>query len=91
MSDIGSKSDLGHGNGGHDPLQDTMNKARSTVGRGYEEARDQIQEAYGAARKNLRQADSYLRNQMRAHPMTSAATAVGIGLIVGMMFAGRRS
>lgn len=94
MSDFGSSSstsDLGKGNGGRDPLKETMNEARSTVGRGYEQARDQIQDAYGAARQNLRQADSYLRDQMRQHPMTSAATAVGLGLVLGMLMAGRRS
>lgn len=64
---------------------------RDTVTRSYEDARDQIEHALGAARKNLSRADGYLRDQIRDRPITAAATAVGIGVVLGMVLSGRRS
>lgn len=68
-----------------------VDKVRETISRSYDQARDQIESVIGAARKNLRHADGYLRDQIRDRPMTAAATAVGIGFVLGVLLSGRRA
>lgn len=90
MSDYGSTSTESMTNGARDKLDDVSKQARSAVGRGYEQAREKVSQAYDVASNNLREAEGFLRQRVTQHPMTSAATAVGVGLIVGMLLSGRR-
>jgi ElaB/YqjD/DUF883 family membrane-anchored ribosome-binding protein len=59
-----------------------------------EEARERAEEAYTAAHAaiedGLDEAHRYLKRQWRERPLAVAATAVGIGMILGMLLAGRR-
>jgi ElaB/YqjD/DUF883 family membrane-anchored ribosome-binding protein len=59
-----------------------------------EEARERAEEAYAAAHAavedGLDEAHRYLKRQWRERPLAVAATAVGIGMILGMLLAGRR-
>jgi ElaB/YqjD/DUF883 family membrane-anchored ribosome-binding protein len=59
-----------------------------------QEARDRAEQAYEVAQEavedGLDQAHRYLRKQWRERPITVAATAVGIGLLVGLLIAKRR-
>ena len=68
-----------------------VENVKEAVNRSYEQARDQIEHVLGAARKNLRHADGYLRDQIRDRPITAAATAVGLGVVLGMLISGRRA
>ena len=59
-----------------------------------EEARERAEEAYAAAQEaiedGLDEAHRYLKRQWRERPIAVAATAAGIGLIVGLLISGRR-
>lgn len=59
-----------------------------------EEARDRAEEAYEAAHAavedGLDEAHRYLKRQWRERPVAVAATAVGVGLVVGLLIGSRR-
>ena len=59
-----------------------------------EEARERAEEAYEAAQAaiedGLDEAHRYLKRQWRERPVAVAATAVGIGLILGLLLGSRR-
>ncbi|HVK81219.1 MAG TPA: hypothetical protein VM915_11475 [Verrucomicrobiae bacterium] len=59
-----------------------------------EEARDRAEEAYEAAHAavedGLDEAHRYLKRQWRERPVAVAATAVGVGLLVGLLLGSRR-
>lgn len=59
-----------------------------------EEARARAEEAYEAAHAaiedGLDEAHRYLKRQWRDRPLAVAATAVGVGMILGLLLAGRR-
>ena len=59
-----------------------------------EEARDRAEEAFQAAQSavedGLDQAHGYLKREWRDRPLAVAGTALGIGLLVGMILGSRR-
>ncbi len=59
-----------------------------------EDAREQAEEAYAAAHAaiedGLDEAHRYLKRQWRERPLAVAATAAGVGFILGLLLAGRR-
>jgi ElaB/YqjD/DUF883 family membrane-anchored ribosome-binding protein len=59
-----------------------------------EEARERAEEAYAAAHEavedGLDEAHRYLKRQWRERPVAVAASAVGIGLVIGLLLGSRR-
>ncbi|MBK6703610.1 MAG: hypothetical protein IPG56_07505 [Caulobacteraceae bacterium] len=59
-----------------------------------EEARERAEEAYEAAHEavedGIDSAHRYLKRQWRDRPLAVTASAVGVGLIVGMLLGSRR-
>ncbi len=59
-----------------------------------EEARERAEEAYEAAQAAIEdgvdEAHRYLKRQWRERPIAVAGTALGIGLVVGLLIASRR-
>lgn len=59
-----------------------------------EEARERAEEAYEAAHAavedGLDDAHRYLKRQWRERPVAVAATAVGVGLLLGLLLGSRR-
>lgn len=59
-----------------------------------EEARERAEEAYEAAHAavgdGLDEAHRYLKRQWRERPVAVAATAIGVGLLVGLLLGSRR-
>lgn len=59
-----------------------------------EEARERAEEAYEAAHAavedGLDEAHRYLKRQWRERPVAVAATAVGVGLLIGLLLGSRR-
>lgn len=59
-----------------------------------EEARERAEEAYEAAQSaiedGLDEAHRYMKRQWRERPLTVAASAMGIGLVVGLILGSRR-
>jgi len=57
-----------------------------------EEARERAEEAYEAAHAavedGLDEAHRYLKRQWRERPVAVAATAVGVGLLIGLLIGG---
>lgn len=59
-----------------------------------EEARERAEEAYAAAHEAVEDgidtAHRYMKRQWRDRPLAVTASAVGVGLIVGMLLGSRR-
>ncbi|MGQ0531309.1 MAG: hypothetical protein ACT4OF_01285 [Caulobacteraceae bacterium] len=59
-----------------------------------EEARERAEEAYEAAHAaiedGLDEAHRYLKRQWRERPVAVAATALGVGLMIGLLLGSRR-
>jgi len=59
-----------------------------------EDARDRAEEAYEAAHAaiedGLDDAHRYLRRQWKHRPLAVAGTALGVGLLLGLLLASRR-
>lgn len=59
-----------------------------------EEAREHAEDAYEAAHAaiedGLDEAHRYLKRHWRERPLAVAATAAGVGLVLGLLLAGRR-
>lgn len=59
-----------------------------------EEARERAEEAYEAAHAavedGLDEAHRYLKRQWRERPVAVAATAVGVGVLIGLLLGSRR-
>jgi len=56
----------------------------------YDEAEEVFESARDAAEDGLDEASDYLRRQWEARPLTVAASALGIGIIIGVLIGGRR-
>jgi ElaB/YqjD/DUF883 family membrane-anchored ribosome-binding protein len=59
-----------------------------------DEARERAEQAYEAAQEavedGLDEAHRYLKRQWKHRPVAVAATAVGVGLLVGLLLGSRR-
>jgi ElaB/YqjD/DUF883 family membrane-anchored ribosome-binding protein len=70
--------------------KDRMSRAAELA----EEARERAEEAYEAAHAaiedGLDEAHRYLKRQWRERPVAVAATALGVGLFVGLLLGSRR-
>jgi ElaB/YqjD/DUF883 family membrane-anchored ribosome-binding protein len=59
-----------------------------------EEARERAEEAYetahAAVEDGLDEAHRYLKRQWKERPVAVAATAVGVGLVIGLLLGSRR-
>jgi ElaB/YqjD/DUF883 family membrane-anchored ribosome-binding protein len=70
--------------------KDKMSRAAELA----EEARERAEEAYEAAHAaiedGLDEAHRYLKRQWRERPVAVAATALGIGLVIGLLLGSRR-
>jgi len=70
--------------------KDRMSRAAELA----EEARERAEEAYEAAHAavedGLDDAHRYLKRQSRERPVAVAATAAGVGLLVGLLLGSRR-
>jgi ElaB/YqjD/DUF883 family membrane-anchored ribosome-binding protein len=70
--------------------KDKMSRAAELA----EEARERAEEAYEAAQAavedGLDEAHRYLKRQWRERPVAVAATAVGVGLVIGLLLGSRR-
>lgn len=53
-------------------------------------AEEMFDDAHAAVEDGLDEAHRYLKRQWRERPITVAATAVGIGLILGLLLGSRR-
>jgi ElaB/YqjD/DUF883 family membrane-anchored ribosome-binding protein len=65
-------------------------KSREFVEDARERAEEMFEGAHAAVEDGLDEAHRYLKRQWRERPLTVAATAVGVGLIVGLLIGGRR-
>lgn len=70
--------------------KDRMSRAAELA----EEARDRAEEAYEAAQAavedGLDEAHRYLRRQWKERPLAVAGTALGVGLVIGLLLGSRR-
>jgi ElaB/YqjD/DUF883 family membrane-anchored ribosome-binding protein len=70
--------------------KDKMSRAAELA----EEARERAEEAYETAQAaiedGLDEAHRYLKRQWRERPVAVAATALGVGLVIGMLLGSRR-
>jgi ElaB/YqjD/DUF883 family membrane-anchored ribosome-binding protein len=70
--------------------KDKMSRAAELA----EEARERAEEAYEAAQAAIEdgidEAHRYLKRQWRERPIAVAGTALGIGLVIGLMLGSRR-
>jgi ElaB/YqjD/DUF883 family membrane-anchored ribosome-binding protein len=55
-----------------------------------ERAEEAFESAYEAAEDGLDEAHAYLKRQWEDRPVAVAATALGVGLIIGLLIGGRR-
>jgi len=55
-----------------------------------ERAEEALEAAHAALEDGLDEAHSYLKRQWRERPVAVAATAVGIGLVLGLLLGSRR-
>ena len=59
-----------------------------------DEARERAEEAFEAAHTavedGLDEAHAYLKREWRERPITVAATALGVGLVIGLLLGSRR-
>jgi len=62
-------------------------KAQRTL----EQGKQTVHEAIESAGHNLQRAHTALNEQLQARPLAATATAVGVGLVLGLMLAGGRS
>jgi ElaB/YqjD/DUF883 family membrane-anchored ribosome-binding protein len=71
-----------------------MGKDKNRGGEFVEGARDRAEEmfedAHAAVEDGLDEAHRYLKRQWRERPIAVAATAVGVGLILGLLLGSRR-
>lgn len=53
-------------------------------------ARDQAEEAWEAVEDGLDEAHRYIKKQWRKNPVGVAATALGVGIVIGVLLGSRR-
>lgn len=65
-------------------------EARERAEAALESAREALNAAKGAVEDGLDDTHRYLKRQWRERPVAVAATAVGVGLLVGLLVGSRR-
>lgn len=55
-----------------------------------ESAEDAFEAAHAAVEDGLDEAHAYLKREWRERPITVAASALGIGLVIGLLLGSRR-
>ena len=65
-------------------------KSREFVEDARERAEEMYEDAHAAVEDGLDEAHRYLKRQWRERPVAVAATAVGIGLVLGLLLGSRR-
>jgi ElaB/YqjD/DUF883 family membrane-anchored ribosome-binding protein len=65
-------------------------KGREFVEDARERAEDMFEDAHAAVEDGLDEAHRYLKRQWRERPVAVAATAVGVGLVLGLLLGSRR-
>lgn len=68
----------------------SKHKARDFVDDARERAEDAFDQAQAAVEDGLDEAHRYLRRQWKHRPITVAASALGVGLIIGLLLGSRR-
>jgi ElaB/YqjD/DUF883 family membrane-anchored ribosome-binding protein len=69
---------------------DFAHKVKSSAESMLDSGKHQFDTAMDATKTGMDQAQQFLSRTMNERPMTSTAIAMGVGLVVGMMIAGRR-
>jgi ElaB/YqjD/DUF883 family membrane-anchored ribosome-binding protein len=72
---------------------DTAKEAEEAYARAaaaLEAAQDALKQAQSAIEDGVDEAHHYLKRQWRERPITVAATALGVGLVVGLLLGNRR-
>ncbi len=69
---------------------DIAHEARERAEAALESAREALDAAKGAVEDGLDDTHRYLKRQWRERPVAVAATAVGVGLLVGLLLGSRR-
>ena len=65
-------------------------KGREFVDDARERAEEMFEDAHDAIEDGLDEAHRYLKRQWRERPIAVAATALGIGLVAGLLLGSRR-
>lgn len=65
-------------------------KGREFVEDARERAEEMFEDAHAAVEDGLDEAHRYLKRQWRERPVAVAATAAGVGLILGLLLGSRR-
>lgn len=71
-------------------VQDTFRSAEHAFQRGLEEGRAQLGEAAETAQRQLREVQGYVSREVQARPLTAAAIAAGVGVLLGLILGGSR-
>lgn len=71
--------------------QEFVGDARHRAEQAYERAEEAFEHAHDLLEDGLDEAHSYLKRQWRERPVAVAATAAGLGLLLGLLIAGSTS
>lgn len=78
-------------NGAAKKTDEFMSKASDTAKRVFDQSKDRLSDAVDYTGQGLGQAQEFVSRQMQDRPLTAAAAAMGVGVLVGLLIAGRRS
>lgn len=65
-------------------------EARERAEAALEAAHEALESAHGAIEDGMEDAQRFLRRQWRQRPVTVAASALGVGLVLGLLIGSRR-
>lgn len=71
--------------------QEFVGDARHRAEQAYERAEEAFEHAHELLEDGLDDAHSYVKRQWRERPLAVAATAAGVGLLIGLLIAGSTS
>lgn len=70
--------------------KDYGRRARAAAGEVADDLRDRAEEMYEAAEDGLDEAHAFLKRQWSERPVAVTATALGVGLLIGLLLGSRR-